>query len=147
MHSRKRSSKFSYKIFVLVSVTELTALLSANQNRVIFMYIVTKCNTASKIQSHLHRAPLPSDLPALSSMRAFYSHQSFPSAYEPAPPPARPAKQRSALFLVPCAVVYTQPRLAVGPLPSLGNGHEFLRTFSFKISLCQSKTRLYKKVM
>lgn len=98
-----------------------------------------------KIQTHLHGAPLPSDPPVLRSMKAFYSHQSFPSAYEPAPPPSQPAKQRSALFLVPCAVVYTQPRLAVGPLPSLGNGHVFLRTFSFKISLCQSKNRLYKK--
>lgn len=99
------------------------------------MYIVTKCNTASKIQTYLHRAPLPSDPPVLSSMKAFYSHQSFPSAYEPAPPPSQPAKQRSLLFLVPCAVVYTQPRLAVGPLPSLGNGHAFLRTYSLKISL------------
>ena len=94
--------------------------------------------------THLHGATLPSDPPVLSSMKAFYSHQSFPSACEPALPPSQPVTQRSALFLVPCAVVYTQPRRAVGPLLSLGNWRDFLPTLSFKISLCQSKTGLYR---
>lgn len=82
--------------------------------------------TSNMKKTHHHRVPLPSDFLVLNSMKVFCFHQSFPSACEPAQPPFQPVKQQSALFPVPCAVVYTQLLLAVGPLLSLGTGREFL---------------------